>query len=183
MAQRERDTEHLQLRAIKLTIKVYLPQHFNCKTVLQTKTRTKHRAPTKIGAMINQQQQNHCLGRNWAVSKKLAKSPLENMLLSKPNICLAPVEDSGLIQCIIKGKQSYNIIWYLSLTPVINTHAGVSNGARSLQFGLSLHLHPFFVYASSEDSGESAHMRRLAWIFVARHGNKYQNITDSHWPG
>ena len=29
-------------------------------------------------------------------------------------------------------------------------------GARGLQFGLSLYLHPFSVYASSEYSGESA---------------------------
>ena len=39
---------------------------------------------------------------------------------------------------------------------------GVSGKARDLNFGLSLHLHPYFVCASSEGSGESAHVRRLA---------------------
>ena len=38
----------------------------------------------------------------------------------------------------------------------------VSNEARVLQFGSSLYLHPYFEYTSSEDSGESAHLRRLA---------------------
>ena len=34
--------------------------------------------------------------------------------------------------------------------PLINAHADVSNGERGLDFGLSLHLHPFFVYVSSK---------------------------------
>ena len=32
--------------------------------------------------------------------------------------------------------------------------------ARGLNFGLSLHLHTFFVYASREGSGKTAYMRR-----------------------
>ena len=32
-----------------------------------------------------------------------------------------------------------------------------SNKTRDLNFGLSLHLHPYFVYAGSQGSGESAH--------------------------
>ena len=40
--------------------------------------------------------------------------------------------------------------------PLINDHDDVSSDARSLQFGLSLHLHLYFLYASSEGSGESA---------------------------
>ena len=45
--------------------------------------------------------------------------------------------------------------------PTITSHSDISSGARSLNFGLSLDLHPYFVYASSEDSGVSAHVRRL----------------------
>ena len=41
---------------------------------------------------------------------------------------------------------------------LINAHADIFSIARSLNFGLSLHLHPFFVYASSEGFGESAHI-------------------------
>ena len=47
--------------------------------------------------------------------------------------------------------------------------------ASGLNFGLSMHLQPYFVYASSEELGESAHMRRLAWAFVARKYDEYQN--------
>ena len=32
--------------------------------------------------------------------------------------------------------------------PLINAHAVVSSKARILNFGLSFHLHPYFVYAS-----------------------------------
>ena len=46
--------------------------------------------------------------------------------------------------------------------PLIIAHADVSNKARGLNFGQGLHLHPNLVYARSEGSGESAHMRRLA---------------------
>ena len=45
--------------------------------------------------------------------------------------------------------------------PLIYTNAEVSNGARGLNFGLSLYLHPYFMDASSEGSGESGHMCRL----------------------
>ena len=45
---------------------------------------------------------------------------------------------------------------------LINAHYVVSSNARGLNFGPRLHLHPYFVYASSEGSGESAHMHRLA---------------------
>ena len=40
--------------------------------------------------------------------------------------------------------------------------------ASGLKFGLSLDLHLYFVYASSEGSGESAHMHRLARACAAR---------------
>ena len=46
--------------------------------------------------------------------------------------------------------------------PPFSAHAFVSSKARDLNFGLSLHLNQNFVYASSNGSGESVHMRRLA---------------------
>ena len=47
---------------------------------------------------------------------------------------------------------------------------------RSLNFYPSLHLHPYFMYACSECSGESAHLRRLTWAFVALKYAKYRNL-------
>ena len=40
--------------------------------------------------------------------------------------------------------------------PPLNAHAVVSSGARGLNFGLSIHPHPYFVYASNEGSGKPA---------------------------
>ena len=42
--------------------------------------------------------------------------------------------------------------------PPINAHVDLSSRTRGLNFGLSLCLHPYFVYASSKDFVESAHM-------------------------
>ena len=45
--------------------------------------------------------------------------------------------------------------------PLIYAHAGTSTKARGINFGLSLHLHPYIVYTSGKGSGESAHTLRL----------------------
>ena len=51
-----------------------------------------------------------------------------------------------------------------------DAHSDVSSGARSrcLKFDLNFQLHLNFEYASSECSGESAHLRRLIRAFVAK---------------
>ena len=43
-----------------------------------------------------------------------------------------------------------------------NAHTDVSSGAGGLIFCLNFSFLPLFVYARSEGSGETAHMRRLA---------------------
>ena len=43
----------------------------------------------------------------------------------------------------------------------INTPAEIFRKARGLNFDLSFLLHPYFMHASSEDSGESAHFSLL----------------------
>ena len=55
--------------------------------------------------------------------------------------------------------------------PLINTHSSVSSYARGLNFGPSLHLHPYFVYVSREDFGNSA---CIALAFPAGRYDKYQ---------
>ena len=42
--------------------------------------------------------------------------------------------------------------------PLINGHADLSHRASGLNFDLNIYLYPYFVYTSSEGSGESAHM-------------------------
>ena len=43
----------------------------------------------------------------------------------------------------------------------LNSHVVVSRETRYLNFGPSLYLHPYTVYANNQGSGESVHLRRL----------------------
>ena len=52
-----------------------------------------------------------------------------------------------------------------------------SNGARCLIFGRSLHLHPYFLCANSEGSGETVQMRRIARAFAGRLCDKYHALS------
>ena len=56
----------------------------------------------------------------------------------------------------------------------ITAHAQPFRGARDLAFCLKVPLDSLLIWASSEGSGETARMRRLAWTFAARIGYKYQ---------
>ena len=44
------------------------------------------------------------------------------------------------------------------VTHEINLHAGVSSAAGGRIFGMRLHLHPYFVYASMEGFGKHMHI-------------------------
>ena len=54
----------------------------------------------------------------------------------------------------------------LGLNPSLNAHADVSSRARGINLGLSLHVHQYFVFASSKGYGKSMHMCRLARAFT-----------------
>ena len=65
---------------------------------------------------------------------------------------------------------------------ILTAHALPVRGARDLAFCLKVPLDSLLVWASSEGSGETAWMRRLAWTFAARIGDKYQiRLTRSKW--
>ena len=57
---------------------------------------------------------------------------------------------------------------------ILTAHAQPFRGARDLAFCLKVPLDSLLVWASSEGSGETARMRRLAWTFAARIGDTYQ---------
>ena len=57
---------------------------------------------------------------------------------------------------------------------ILTAHAQPFRGARDLAFCLKVPLDSLLVWASSGGSGESVGMRRLAWTFAARIGDKYQ---------
>ena len=62
----------------------------------------------------------------------------------------------------------------IPLWQTLTAHAQPFRGARALAFCLKVLLDSRLVLASSEGSGETARMRRLAWTFAARIGDKYQ---------
>ena len=65
---------------------------------------------------------------------------------------------------------------------ILTAHAQPFRKARDLAFCLKVPLDSLFVWASSGGSGETARMRRLAWTFGARIGDKYQiRLTRSNY--
>ena len=104
-----------------------------------------------------------------------------------------PMTDSSVLMtnCVLHTQQEFscwlslywNIIWALSSEFVSSSipswqistvHVQPFRGARDLAFCLNVPLDSLLVWASSEGSGETARMRRLAWTFAARIGDKYQ---------
>ena len=82
-----------------------------------------------------------------------------------------------------RSKVSYFTIWappseFVSSSipslQILTAHAQPFRGARDLAFCLKVPLDSLLVWASSEGSGQTARMRRLAWTFAARIGDKYQ---------
>ena len=57
---------------------------------------------------------------------------------------------------------------------ILTAHAQPLRGARDLAFCLKVPFDSLLVWASSGGSGETARLRRLAWTFPARIGDKYQ---------
>ena len=79
--------------------------------------------------------------------------------------------------------RSNNFIWApssefvsSSIPPwqILTAHAQPFRGVMDLAFCLKVPLDSLLVWASSGGSGETARMRRLAWTFAARIGDKYQ---------
>ena len=65
---------------------------------------------------------------------------------------------------------------------ILTAHALPFRGAKDLAFCLKVPLDWLLALASSGGSGETARMRRLAWTFAARIGDKYQiRLTRSIW--
>ena len=83
---------------------------------------------------------------------------------------------------LYKNEPAHEILVLIAYAQMslINAHTDVSGEARGQKFGLSLQLPPCFVYAISEDSRESAHMRRLAIVFATRRCDKDRNLVL--WP-
>ena len=90
--------------------------------------------------------------------------------LNKTIVKLRNINDTPLVWAASSEFVSSSIPPWQILT----AHAQPFRGARDLAFCLKVPLDSLFVWASSDGSGETARMRRLAWTFAARIGDKYQ---------
>ena len=81
---------------------------------------------------------------------------------------------------IIRALSSEFVSSSIPSWQILTAHAQPLRGARDLAFCLKVPLDSLLVWASSEGSGETARMRRLAWTFAGRIGDKYQiRLTQS----
>ena len=91
---------------------------------------------------------------NFLRSLPLPSPPPNFFLLNLPFLIWAP--SSEFVSSSIPSWQ------------ILTAHAQPFRGARDLAFCLKVPLDSLLVWASSEGSGETARMRRLAWTFAAR---------------
>ena len=89
---------------------------------------------------------------------------------------------------ILEIHENVNIIWtpsseFVSSSipslQILTAHAQPFRGARDMTFCLKVPLDSLIVWASSDGSGETARMRRLASTFAARIGDKVPNSLDA----
>ena len=106
-------------------------------------------------------QRGWCMEANLVTFRNSGSASWENMYSDLPEkIIWAP--SSEFVSSSIPSWQ------------ILTAHAQPFRGARDLAFCLKVPLDSLLVWASSEGSGETARMRRLAWTFAARIGDKYQ---------
>ena len=79
----------------------------------------------------------------------------------------------SILQCIWAPSSEF-VSSSIPSWQILTAHAQPFRGARDLAFCLKVPLDSMLVWASSGGSGETARMRRLAWTFAARIGDKYQ---------
>ena len=87
------------------------------------------------------------------------------------------VYSADLTRRDIKGNWAPSSEFMSSSIPswqILTAHVQPFRGARDLAFCLKVPLDSLLVWASSGGSDETAPMRRLAWTFAARIGDKYQ---------
>ena len=90
----------------------------------------------------------------------------------QPALCTSNLKISHQLKYMCPVKRI--CVFEHSSWQILTAHAQPFRGARDLAFCLKVPLDSLLVWASSESSGETARMRRLAWTFAARIGDKYQ---------
>ena len=88
--------------------------------------------------------------------------------------CVSWQANDGTISLVIWAPSSEFVSSSIPSWQFLTAHAQPFRGARDLAFCQKVPLDSLLVWASSGGSGETARMRRLAWTFAARIGDKYQ---------
>ena len=91
--------------------------------------------------------------------------------LTRPNYFFNIIIKSN---CINWAASSEFVSSSIPSWQILTAHAQPLRGARDLAFCLKVPLDSMLVWASSGGSSETARMRRVAWTFAARIGNKNQ---------
>ena len=104
-----------------------------------------------------------------------------DVILRKPlKLCQ---NNANIIVCKVARFIQVHAIWAASSElvsssipswQIVTAHAQPFSWARDLAFCLKVPLDSLLVWANSGGSGETARMRRLAWTFAARIGDKNQ---------
>ena len=125
-----------------------------------------------------------CAAIQWGVMSEFWSDPLSTSILHVceqrrqflPRWCpvLQLAWTSKLYCCKKWAPSSEFVSSNIPSWQILTAHAQPSRGARDLAFCLKVPLDSLLVWASNEGSGETARMRRLAWTFAARIGDKYQ---------
>ena len=113
---------------------------------------------------------------HYHASNQIQIQILENVYYSQINMEFAHVANQNQINALIQmwAPSSEFVSSSIPSGQILTTHAQPFRGAMDLAFCLKVPFDSLLVWASSEGSGETARMRRLAWTFAARIGYKYQ---------
>ena len=92
--------------------------------------------------------------RTFAYCIYITQTDCLDRRLITPMVCLIVYYMGQCTRCA-----RYFCTYPCTQIPLINVHDEVSKNASAPKLGLSIYLQPYFVYASSEGSGESEYLR------------------------
>ena len=72
-------------------------------------------------------------------------------------LALSETPNTGFLAArpIYGPANKFSVIILYAQMPLMDAHADISSKAGGLHFGLNLHLHPYYVFASREGCGET----------------------------
>ena len=125
-------------------------------------------------SIVSNVKANHNRRYSW---RRVSDSILQNILSQSLYVIHSDIVLYSQVHYYSDYKWAVSSEFVSSSIPswqILTVHAQPFRGARDLAFCLKVPLDSLLVWASSEGSGGTARMHRLAWTFAARIGDKYQ---------